>query len=87
VLPLSNRINHSEVYAHPGFFTIALEDGHAEDSTYSVFSVLPNLLLHFADGEKPETKQKRLEVKYAALQIVPNIEKLGAPKVSFLITL
>ena len=28
------------------------------------------------EGEKPETKQKRLEAKYAALQIVPNIEKL-----------
>lgn len=35
----------------------------------------------FAEGEKPETKQKRLEAKYAALQIVPNIEKLGTAKV------
>lgn len=35
------------------------------------------------DGEKPETKQKRLEAKYAALQIVPSIEKLGTPKVGF----
>lgn len=34
------------------------------------------------DGEKPETKQKRLEVKYGALQIVPNIERLGTAKVS-----
>jgi hypothetical protein len=33
------------------------------------------------DGEKPETKQKRLEAKYAALQIVPSIEKIGTPKV------
>ena len=33
------------------------------------------------EGEKPETKQKRLEAKYAALQIVPNIEKLGTAKV------
>lgn len=33
------------------------------------------------DGEKPENKQKRLEVKYSALQIVPNIEKLGTAKV------
>lgn len=32
------------------------------------------------EGEKPETKQKRLEAKYAALQIVPNIEKLGTAK-------
>ena len=35
------------------------------------------------EGEKPETKQKRLEAKYAALQIVPNIEKLGTAKVGF----
>lgn len=32
------------------------------------------------ESEKPEAKQKRLEVKYAALQIVPNIEKLGTAK-------
>lgn len=40
-----------------------------------VFSVL-------TEGEKPETKQKRLEAKYAALQIVPNVDKLGTAKVS-----
>ena len=32
------------------------------------------------EGEKAETKQKRLEAKYAALQLVPNIEKLGTAK-------
>lgn len=32
------------------------------------------------DGEKIETKQKRLEAKYAALQIVPNVEKLGTAR-------
>ncbi len=32
------------------------------------------------DGEKLETKQKRLEAKYSALQIVPNIEKFGNAK-------
>jgi len=42
------------------------------------------LCLHvqFSEGEKPETKQKRLETKYAALQIVPNVDKLGTAKVS-----
>lgn len=40
----------------------------------------------FLEGEKPETKQKRLEAKYAALQIVPNIEKLGTAKVCLIIT-
>jgi hypothetical protein len=42
-----------------------------------------NFVYICTDGEKPETKQKRLEAKYAALQIVPNIEKLGTPKVRF----
>ena len=32
---------------------------------------------NFAEGEKPEAKQKRLEAKYAALQIVQNIDKIG----------
>jgi cytoplasmic FMR1 interacting protein len=35
-----------------------------------------------AEGEKPETKQKRLEVQYAALQIVPNVDKYGTAKVN-----
>lgn len=34
------------------------------------------------DNEKPEVKQKRLEAKYAALQVVSNIEKLGNAKQS-----
>lgn len=32
------------------------------------------------EGEKLETKQKRLEAKYASLQVVQNIEKLGNAK-------
>ncbi len=36
--------------------------------------------LNFSEGEKPETKQKRLEAKYAALQIVQNIDKMGNAK-------
>lgn len=32
------------------------------------------------EGEKPEAKQKRLEAKYTALQIVPNVEKFGTAK-------
>jgi hypothetical protein len=42
-----------------------------------------NFVYICTDGEKPETKQKRLEAKYAALQIVPSIDKLGTPKVRF----
>ena len=33
------------------------------------------------EGEKPEAKQKKLESKYAPLQVVPNIERLGSAKV------
>lgn len=40
------------------------------------------MFTNFTEGEKPETKQKRLEAKYAALQIVTNIEKLGTAKVN-----
>lgn len=32
------------------------------------------------DGEKPETKLKRLEAKYGPLQVVQTIERLGTPK-------
>ena len=34
------------------------------------------------DGEKPETKLKRLESKYAPLQVVTNIDRLGTVKQS-----
>lgn len=34
-----------------------------------------------ADGEKPESKQKRMEQKFSSLQIVPNVERLGTAKV------
>ena len=37
-------------------------------------------LFHLLEGEKPEQKQKRLEAKYSALQIVHNIDKLGNAK-------
>lgn len=43
-----------------------------------------NLVSNFfySEGEKHETKMKRLEEKYASLQIVSNIEKLGSVKVN-----
>jgi len=34
----------------------------------------------FKEGEKPEARQKRLETRYAPLQIVPNIESVGTAK-------
>ena len=39
-----------------------------------------NAKFYFTEGEKPESKQKRLEAKYAALQIVQNIDKMGNAK-------
>lgn len=38
-------------------------------------------LIIVLEGEKPETKQKRLETKFAALHVVPNIERFGTAKV------
>lgn len=37
--------------------------------------------LCLTDGEKPESKQKRMEQKFSSLQIVPNVERLGTAKV------
>ena len=37
-------------------------------------------IFDFSENEKPEIKQKRLEQKFAALQVVSNIEKLGNTK-------
>lgn len=45
-------------------------------------SIFKNIKILILEGEKPETKQKRLEAKYAALQIVPNVDNLGTAKVS-----
>lgn len=39
------------------------------------------MILYIVEGEKPETKQKRLETKFAALHVVPNIDKFGTAKV------
>lgn len=38
------------------------------------------IIFIISEGEKPENKQKRLETKYASLQIVPNVEKFGTAK-------
>ena len=47
-----------------------------------IFSLVPSkkTLSFLSEGEKPEGKQKRLEAKYAALQIVTNVDKLGNAK-------
>lgn len=53
------------------------------DIMKSFKNIKKKLFFFFSEGEKPETKQKRLEAKYAPLQIVSNIERLGTAKVSY----
>lgn len=54
------------------------------DSVHSLLGVIFSykLIYFFAEGEKVEAKMKRLEQNYAALQVVPVIEKLGTQEVS-----
>ncbi|KDR09197.1 cytoplasmic FMR1-interacting protein isoform X1 [Zootermopsis nevadensis] len=65
-------------------FCLLMEQALSQEEVCDLLHAAPfqNILPrpYCKDGEKPETKQKRLEAKYAALQIVPNIEKLGTPK-------
>lgn len=66
-------------------FCLLMEQALSQEEVCDLLQAAPfqNILPrpYTKEGEKPETKQKRLEVKYAALQIVPNIEKLGTAKV------
>lgn len=41
-------------------------------------NILPRI--HIKEGERLDTKMKRLETKYAALHLVPLIERLGTPQ-------
>ncbi|KAJ4432395.1 hypothetical protein ANN_21014 [Periplaneta americana] len=65
-------------------FCLLMEQALSQEEVCDLLHAAPfqNILPrpYCKDGEKPETKQKRLESKYSALQIVPNIEKLGTPK-------
>ncbi|XP_071452530.1 cytoplasmic FMR1-interacting protein isoform X2 [Hetaerina americana] len=65
-------------------FCLLMEQALSQEEVCDLLHAAPfqNILPrpYCKDGEKPEMKQKRLEAKYAALQIVPNIEKNGTPK-------
>ncbi|PSN54695.1 Cytoplasmic FMR1-interacting protein [Blattella germanica] len=65
-------------------FCLLMEQALSQEEVCDLLHAAPfqNILPrpYCKEGEKPETKQKRLEAKYAALQIVPSIEKLGTPK-------
>ncbi|XP_046394058.1 cytoplasmic FMR1-interacting protein isoform X2 [Ischnura elegans] len=65
-------------------FCLLMEQALSQEEVCDLLHAAPfqNILPrpYCKDGEKAETKQKRLEAKYAALQIVPNIEKNGTAK-------
>ncbi|XP_040569024.1 cytoplasmic FMR1-interacting protein [Lepeophtheirus salmonis] len=65
-------------------FCMLMEQALSQEEVMDLLHAAPfqNILPrpHCKEGEKPEVKQKRLEVKYAALQIVTNIDKFGNAK-------
>nr|CAI5867665.1 unnamed protein product [Callosobruchus analis] len=65
-------------------FCLLMEQALSQEEVCDLLQAAPfqNILPrpYCKEGEKLEAKQKRLEAKYAALQIVPNIEKLGTAK-------
>ncbi|KAI5635910.1 cytoplasmic fragile-X interacting family domain-containing protein [Phthorimaea operculella] len=67
-------------------FTQLIEQALSQEEVTDLLHAAPfqNILPrpYAAEGEKPETKQKRLEAKYAALQIVQNVDKYGTAKQS-----
>ncbi|CAG9120097.1 unnamed protein product [Plutella xylostella] len=67
-------------------FCMLIEQALSQEEVTDLLHAAPfqNILPrpHTAEGEKPEAKQKRLEAKYAALQIVPNVDKYGTAKQS-----
>ncbi|XP_045489000.1 cytoplasmic FMR1-interacting protein [Pieris rapae] len=67
-------------------FCMLIEQALSQEEVTDLLHAAPfqNILPrpYTAEGEKPETKQKRLEAKYAALQIVQNVEKYGTAKQS-----
>lgn len=65
-------------------FCLLMEQALSQEEVCDLLHAAPfqNILPrpYCKEGEKPETKQKRLEAKYSALQIVPNVDKLGTAK-------
>ncbi|KAM3956068.1 cytoplasmic FMR1-interacting protein Sra-1 [Aphomia sociella] len=67
-------------------FCMLIEQALSQEEVTDLLHAAPfqNILPrpYTAEGEKLETKQKRLEAKYAALQIVQNVDKYGTAKQS-----
>ncbi|KAF2356380.1 Protein of unknown function DUF1394 [Trinorchestia longiramus] len=65
-------------------FCLLIEQSLTQEEVCDLLQAAPfqNILPrpYCKEGEKPETKQKRLEAKYAPLQVVTNIERLGSTK-------
>lgn len=67
-------------------FCLLIEQSLSQEEVCDLLHAAPfqNILPrpYCKDGEKPETKLKRLEAKYAPLQVVQNVERLGTSKQS-----
>lgn len=67
-------------------FCLLIEQALSQEEVSDLLQAAPfqNILPrpYCKDGEKPETKIKRLEFKYAPLQVVANIDRLGTVKQS-----
>jgi len=65
-------------------FCLLIEQSLTQEEVCDLLQAAPfqNILPrpHCKEGEKAEAKQKRLEAKYAALQVVPSVERLGSAK-------
>lgn len=65
-------------------FCLLIEQSLSQEEVCDLLHAAPfqNILPrpYCKDGEKPETKLKRLEAKYAPLQVVQNVERLGSGK-------
>lgn len=69
-------------------FCLLIEQSLSQEEVSDLLQAAPfqNILPrpHCKDGEKPETKIKRLEAKYAPLQVVAKIDQMGTVKQSFI---
>ncbi|KAI1287333.1 Cytoplasmic FMR1-interacting protein [Halotydeus destructor] len=69
-------------------FCLMIEQSLSQEEVCDLLQAAPfqNILPrpYCKDGEKPETKLKRLENKYSPLQVVTNIDRLGTAKQAFI---
>ncbi|ROT84477.1 putative cytoplasmic FMR1-interacting protein [Penaeus vannamei] len=80
----TDLFHHFRELGNALLFCLLVEQSLTQEEVCDLLQAAPfqNILPrpYCKEGEKPETKQKRLEAKYAPLQIVSNIERLGTAK-------